>query len=87
MAIRKAIVELGRDGVPAEDFDAWVAFVAEHIGERTEIDVAVEERSKREAQTDAIDAYGPDHAQCDADVAEVAEVLSALWGEFCGGAQ
>jgi hypothetical protein len=76
----KAALILGRDGMgessPEDDFDSWVTFVTDRIDERTGLDVAVEVRSPRDVQEDAI--RGDDAAR-----QTIREAKAALWEEWC----
>lgn len=72
---------LGRDGfgegTTEEDFEDWVAFVAERVGAACGFPVEVDERGRRDVQTD--DVRGGDDAQYE----DVFEAKEALWDEWC----
>lgn len=71
---------LGRDGMgdaDESDFDAWTAYVAEHIDLRCGFEVTVEQRERRDVQTDAVRAASEDDEQT------VREALAALWESWC----
>jgi hypothetical protein len=76
----KATLTLGRDGMghdaTEDDFDSWVGFVAENIDSRTGLDVAVEVRSPRDVQDDAIQGS-------DAALEIIREAKATLWNEWC----
>lgn len=78
-----ATLILGRDGMgevaTEADFDAWVAYVCEHIDEATGLDVAVETRGKRDVQDDKILADGSGSG----DSLTIDEALGTLWEAFC----
>ena len=87
VASTPAALTLGRDGMgdsaTAEDFDAWVAYVAARIDEATGLDVTVDERRHRDVQDDAIRVEGTEDSDPAADREMVREVLAALWESWC----
>ena len=79
-AAPRPLVTLGRDGMgpvaDEEDFEAWTAYVCDHIDEATDLAVDVGTRSERDVQDDRIDAD-------DCDRQRIADALQELWCEFC----
>lgn len=74
-----AILVLGRSDVFDNDGDfcAWVGYVADRIDGACGFEVGVEDRARRDVQTDTI--RGADEATCEA----VETAKSELWDRFC----
>ena len=83
---RRAAITLGRDGMgdaTEEDFEAWCAWVAARIDDATGLDCSVDERSRRDVQSNGIYVDGTEDSDPAEDRAVVVEALAALWESWC----
>ncbi len=76
----KAILVLGRDtgcDMPEDDWNSWVAFVAQHISARSELDVELDERRLDEVQTDVV------WVEVESTEVTLRCAVQDLWNEWC----